>query len=537
MAAEVDPTYRYLPPWRLHFAAANKPEVDFEVVVINPVTLGLRTTDDQEVYDLKPFGAKEMGVSRFHAKLFQADGRLCVVDLATTNGTRVNGRRLEPNKPCPLTDGDLLELGLFQLLMRVVSGPQHVMDELRQQADLTASMKHLAKAITSQLDLDRVLQQTLAEAMRLTEAHELSLWLLDESSGELVLEAERGITDEGFKRSRLQVSDPYVNQVLQSGKPLRASRDTGGLEVRVNSTYMVEALLYVPIIYGRQPLGVLAAAHHDPGRVFTTADAALLEDIADFAAIAIHNARLYTAAQEADRLKAEMIQNVSHEFRTPLACISGYLWLALQMLSPLPEEAAEYFQIVSQQVRSMTSLLDNFAALESVSQTASLRSAISLADTLAELEREIVPAAAARAISLSWQIDPDLPPVYANGPSVVQITQNLLSNALKFTAPGGAVALTAYQNGGAEQVYVAVSDTGIGISAHDQERLFQRFVQLDGSMTRQYGGVGLGLAVCKELVEAQDGYIWVESEPDRGSTFTFSLPVAPADAPVNVYHV
>ena len=106
-----------------------------------------------------------------------------------------------------------------------------------------------------------------------------------------------------------------------------------------------------------------------------------------------------------------------------------------------------------------------------------------------------------------------------------KIILNLLSNAFKFTEAGGQVTVRAWTDPPNETVYVSVSDTGIGISPEQQERVFERFYQIDGSSTREYGGVGLGLAVCKEIVEALGGSIWLESNVGEGTTFTFSLPV------------
>jgi signal transduction histidine kinase len=106
------------------------------------------------------------------------------------------------------------------------------------------------------------------------------------------------------------------------------------------------------------------------------------------------------------------------------------------------------------------------------------------------------------------------------------VIDNLLDNALKFTPEGGRIKVRAWQPPDDHTIHVAVSDTGIGIEPANRQRIFERFYQVDGSATRIYGGTGLGLALCKEVVEAHGGQIWIESEPGAGSTFTFTVPTA-----------
>ncbi len=235
----------------------------------------------------------------------------------------------------------------------------------------------------------------------------------------------------------------------------------------------------------------------------------------------------YEALQEVDRLKTLMIQNVSHEFRTPLTYIVGYVGLLLdeaQDMGPLTDHQRRSLTIVAEQAERLRRLMDRFVAMERVSEGAL---DLQQADLASLLERSVEAAqilAAAAQLTLTLEVVTPLPPVHVDVLAVQQVLENLLSNAIKFTPAGGRVTTRAWASG--KWVYVAVSDTGIGIPPQEQERIFERFYQVDGSPSRRFAGVGLGLALCKQAVEAHGGRIWVESRPGEGATFTFTLPVA-----------
>jgi len=134
----------------------------------------------------------------------------------------------------------------------------------------------------------------------MTLAGEAAVWLVDEQTGELFLEAQRGIEDERIRRMRLPATDDsLVGKVVKTGKPIRASREPGGEPIKVKTGYLVESLIYVPLTLGGVTFGVLAAAHREEGKQFTQRDEKILSDIGDFAAIAVQNSRLYQATDRA----------------------------------------------------------------------------------------------------------------------------------------------------------------------------------------------------------------------------------------------
>jgi len=287
------------PLWRVRFDPVSAPEKRFGLDINGEVVLG-RGNDAPDLIDLTPCNADKLGVSRRHLALRPTPTNLFVVDLGSTNGTWRNGHSIGMNTPYSLLDGDTLTLGRLQLIVHIVNRPSiHTMPPTRQ-PDLANALLEIAKAITSQLEIDEVLNQVVATAMSLTSAGETGIWLVDEESGELFLEAERGINDEKIRRTRLPIAnDTPAARVIKTGQSLRATRQPGEDKIKMMTNYLVEAMVHVPIGLAGVTFGVLATAHRQPGKQFDERDEQLLAAIADFAAIAIQNARLYQATDKA----------------------------------------------------------------------------------------------------------------------------------------------------------------------------------------------------------------------------------------------
>jgi signal transduction histidine kinase len=286
------------PVWRVRFELAFDRSVGFGLDANGDIVLG-RGKDAPDFIDLSPYAGEVLGVSRRHLMLRPTATKLFVLDLGSTNGTWLNGRPVGVNTPYHLTDGDLLALGRLQFVVRIIRRPTGHTAALREKADLGEALIQMAQTITSQLELDEILSQALEMAMSLTAAGESAIWLVDEQTGELFLEAERGIQDEQIKRTRLPVTDTLAGEVIKTGKSLRASRKTQDEQIKIKTGHLVEAVIYAPLNLGGVAFGVLSAAHREPGKEFSKQDEKLLAAIADFAAIAVQNSRLYQATDKA----------------------------------------------------------------------------------------------------------------------------------------------------------------------------------------------------------------------------------------------
>ena len=287
------------PVWRVRFSLTADTRQQFGLEINDEIHLG-RGKNESDLIDLTPYEAEKLGVSRRHVALRPTASNLFVVDMGSTNGTRRNGRSIGYNTPYSLADGDMLTLGNLQLTIHIVKRPYLQTAPLKNRPDLVDALSQISKAITSQLNLEEVLNQVVTTAMTLTSAGETSIWLVDDATGELFLEARKGIDDTKLRRTRMPINeDTPAGRVIKSGKPLRTSSEPGAAAQQIMTGYLVEALAYAPIALGGVTFGVLAAAHRDPGKSFDDHDEKLLGAIADYAAIAIQNARLYLATDKA----------------------------------------------------------------------------------------------------------------------------------------------------------------------------------------------------------------------------------------------
>jgi signal transduction histidine kinase/CHASE3 domain sensor protein len=234
-----------------------------------------------------------------------------------------------------------------------------------------------------------------------------------------------------------------------------------------------------------------------------------------------------TAEREADRLKEEFVATVSHELRTPLTSMIGYLELVLQgEVGDLDPQQERFLGIVQRNADRLTTLVGDLLFVAQVNANALRidRRPVDLADLAASAVDSARAAAAEKEIALTLDAEPVA--TEADPSRVAQLLDNLISNAIKFTPYGGTVRVGIGRDG--DNAILKVSDSGIGIPAHEQERLFQRFFRTESARAREIPGTGLGLAICRAIAEAHGGTIEVDSVEGHGTTFRVLLPVVVA---------
>jgi PAS domain S-box-containing protein len=243
-----------------------------------------------------------------------------------------------------------------------------------------------------------------------------------------------------------------------------------------------------------------------------------------------------TQERELDRMKTEFVSQVSHELRTPLTAIKGFTDMILDGdAGEVNEEQQEYLEIVKESTDRLVTLINDLldvARIESGRIKLNVES-IDVGAIVTSVVATLRPLIDGKDQSVTIEIAPDLPPARGDRDRVLQVVTNLVSNAHKYTPAGGTIKVEATLDGlpHADSLRIAVHDTGIGIAPEDIPKLFSRFFRVDSSLTREIGGTGLGLAIVKSIVELHGGTVAVQSTPEQGSVFSFTLPIAEVAVP------
>jgi signal transduction histidine kinase/putative methionine-R-sulfoxide reductase with GAF domain len=416
--------------------------------------------------------------------------------------------------------------------------------EVRTQ-DLTRSVGELralgeiGQAISSTLDLQTVLSTIVARATQLSGTDAGVIYEYDEPREVFVPRATEHLDDEIVETmlaTPVRKGEGATGRLAEGQEPIQVPDILAApAESRVRAALVragYRALLAVPLVGEDRLLGGLTVIRKATG-AFPPEVIELLRTFAAQSALAIQNARLFLEIKDksrqleaASRHKSEFLANMSHELRTPLNAVIGFSEVLLQrMFGALNDKQDEYLKDIYASGQHLLSLINDILDLskieagrmELVPAPFHLPTALENAVTLVR-ER-----AARLGIALELDLDPGLGEIVGDERKVKQVLLNLLSNAVKFTPEGGRISLTAGRKDGL--VEIAVTDTGIGIAPEDQAAIFEEFRQVGSDETRKQEGTGLGLTLAKKFVELHGGRIWVESEPGRGSTFTFTLPL------------
>lgn len=393
---------------------------------------------------------------------------------------------------------------------------------LQERVSELSQLRRVDRDLNEAISAGQVATVTLQWAARMAEAMGGVLGLLNTGSDDTVfLTIGRMVGDAAYLPPGLtEGASIFVN-----GYPAltRALKATETYETNQSGQYT----LFVPIRAENRPIAMIILG---AGHAFSPDQRDLVARMADRAAVAIQNTRLFEAVKAADRAKSEFVSVVAHELKVPMTSIAGYADL-LKMAGAVTEQQAEFIGRVKDNVNRMKVLVTDLSDISRI-ESGNLRMTLAPIDPVAILTQAQDGAStqiADRGHTLVEDIPRNLPAVLADENRLTQVLLNLLSNAYKYTPDGGTITLSAWQTNGV--VAFSILDTGIGMTEEEIARLGTKFWRADHDHAINQPGTGLGFAITRNLITLMGGDLTIQSKPGEGSRFTFTLPVATGQPP------
>src|SRR6266498_2023252 len=411
---------------------------------------------------------------------------------------------------------------------------------LQRRSEYLAASSEIGRLVTSTLDLNTIFTRTVNLISERFGFYFASVYITEETGFNARLREATGEAGEAMKAQRYSIlvgSSSIVGKVAESGESVLVNDTTNEPLYQPNPLLLdTQSEVAIPLRIGTRIVGVIDIQSTQTF-AFTEDDISVLQSLADQVAVAIDNARSYELSQqliqdlrEVDQLKSQFLANMSHELRTPLNSIIGFSRVILKgidgAVTDLQQQDLTAIYNSGQHLLGLINDILDLARIEAGKMELNFEE-VHLADMTTSVMSTAKGLVKEKPIQLLQRIPTDMPSVRGDVMRVRQILLNLISNASKFTETGSITVETFVQKGssGRLEAQINVIDTGPGISAEDQKKLFQAFSQVDGSATRKTGGTGLGLSICANLVQLHGGRIGIHSGAGTGSTFWFTLPL------------
>ncbi len=418
--------------------------------------------------------------------------------------------------------------------------------EVNQRLNELATINHVSQALREKLQLNDLIKIVGDQMKKLFKSDITYLAILDQENNVINFPYQAG-----DNMQPMTFGEGLTSKIIQTGKGLLINKDEDIMaeydKFGISQTgKRAVSYLGVPIPVEDKVIGVLSVQSTKLESRFNEEDKNLLNTIAINVGVALHNAELYeeakvakAKAEDANEAKSAFLSTVSHELRTPLTSVLGFAKIIRkrlenkifpavtiddQKIKKTMKQVSENLNVVVSEGERLTTLINDvldLAKIESGKMEWHMKP-IFLQDVISRAVASTSSLFDEKKLTLKKKVPTDLPLIHADEDKLIQVVINLLSNAVKFTDKGKVVIEASLDKG---QIMVEVQDTGIGIGEEDKHKVFERFRQAGDTLTDKPKGTGLGLPICREIIEHHGGIIWMKSEPGVGSTFFFSIPV------------
>jgi PAS domain S-box-containing protein len=422
-----------------------------------------------------------------------------------------------------------------QAVVRDITERKRSQEKIQQQLERISILREINVAATSTLSLRPMLNVLMETIQRLLPYSALLVWLKDQDTGELKRAACWNLDENDWIGRALPGIPPLVRACVNSTRPVTVSDVQSDPRILDRDFYRRNGLisyLGVPLATKGKPLGLLVFLTRTTHE-FTDDEVQFLSSVAGHAAIAIHNSQLYEkiqrqarALEQANKQQADFTAMIAHDLRSPVSNIIGIAEMMHQgLFGPVSEEQKNWLNRMANNAKNLVELISDFLDVSKIEsgRIELHRSSTNIFELASAIVGNYQPVAASKMIVLTCNGDASLPPIEADARRLDQVITNLLTNAIKFSNEGGKIELRVLAGRGGE-IRVEVQDSGVGIPCAEVGKLFQKYRQADNTRALAHKGTGLGLVICKMIVEAHGGKIWLESEEGKGTTFYFTVP-------------
>ncbi|MCB9771656.1 MAG: GAF domain-containing protein [Candidatus Omnitrophica bacterium] len=346
-------------------------------------------------------------------------------------------------------------------------------------------------------------------------------------------------------------NNAQISKLLKDGNMISSNKSTPELKNQILEILNVRHFVMTPILTQDTMTGLIFAGNPGDAFAVTEGDTELISILADQIGQAVENARLFEQAyhsqqaleakvqertkqlssaladvQAISRNKSEFISAVSHELRTPLTSIKGYAALLIAgTIGEIPAKVKERLEKINKHSDNLVQLINDLLDISRIEsgKTEMKLTPHAIPPIIANVQDLLTPQIKEKHIIFVNNVPQNCPPIPTDLSQIERVFINLISNAVKFTPNDGTITVNAVIE--IEKITFSISDTGIGINEENTRQLFNEFYRIENEINQNVKGTGLGLALCKKIIEAHNGKIWVESEPLKGSTFYFTLPL------------